>query len=251
MRRLTSGFLVSMLAATSLSAATYTVTNTADSGAGSLRQAIIDANGTPGVADTIAFNIPGAGAHTITPASPLPTITDARDDRRLHAARLERQHERPGPARQLRPPHRARRHQLRRGNGQRRSALQGNFAFVVRGLVINRAPSSAIQVITANGVVEGCFLGVDPTGVIGRSNNLGVLVESATNVRIGGQLPAERNVIAANAATQLGYGCLSGRRNGSLDRRQFHRCRRDRRGGPRPTGRETRPASPSASGRPT
>src|SRR2546425_8502163 len=56
-------------------AATFTVTNTADSGAGSLRQAIIDANNNAG-ADTIAFLIPGVGVQTITPASPLPTITD-------------------------------------------------------------------------------------------------------------------------------------------------------------------------------
>ena len=43
---------------------TFTVTSTADSGAGSLRQAILDANATPG-ADTIAFNIIGRGVHTI------------------------------------------------------------------------------------------------------------------------------------------------------------------------------------------
>ncbi len=46
-------------------AATFTVTSTADSGAGSLRRAIADAAGIAG-ADTIAFNIPGAGVHTIT-----------------------------------------------------------------------------------------------------------------------------------------------------------------------------------------
>ena len=55
---------------------TYTVTSTADSGAGSLRQAILDANANPG-ADTIAFNIVGSGVHTIAPASALPAITDA------------------------------------------------------------------------------------------------------------------------------------------------------------------------------
>src|SRR5438445_8411434 len=54
---------------------TLTVTNTNDSGAGSLRQAIIDANANPG-ADLINFNIPGAGAHTITLLSDLPEITD-------------------------------------------------------------------------------------------------------------------------------------------------------------------------------
>src|SRR5262249_60903303 len=42
----------------------------------SLRQAILDANANPGL-DTIAFNIPGAGVHTITPATPLDTITEA------------------------------------------------------------------------------------------------------------------------------------------------------------------------------
>ena len=47
---------------------TYTVTSTADSGAGTLRQAILDANANPG-ADTIAFNIVGSGVHTIAPAS--------------------------------------------------------------------------------------------------------------------------------------------------------------------------------------
>lgn len=40
-------------------AATYTVTSLADAGAGSLRQAIVDANGNPG-ADTIAFAVTGA-----------------------------------------------------------------------------------------------------------------------------------------------------------------------------------------------
>ncbi len=55
---------------------TFTVTNTNDSGAGSLRQAIIDANGSAGV-DTIDFNIAGAGVHIIAPALVLPTITGA------------------------------------------------------------------------------------------------------------------------------------------------------------------------------
>src|SRR5262249_18463253 len=52
----------------------YPVTTTADSGPGSLRQAILDANTTTGVA-TITFAIPGSGVHTIGPRSKLPTIT--------------------------------------------------------------------------------------------------------------------------------------------------------------------------------
>ncbi|MDQ4120908.1 MAG: hypothetical protein M3209_05635 [Acidobacteriota bacterium] len=59
-------------------AATFTVTNTADSGGGSLRQAILNANASAG-ADTINFNIAGGGVHTILPqgANPLPEITDS------------------------------------------------------------------------------------------------------------------------------------------------------------------------------
>jgi hypothetical protein len=54
-------------------AATYAVTNTNDSGAGSLRQAIIDANANAG-ADTIVFGVGVTG--TITLASHYPNLTD-------------------------------------------------------------------------------------------------------------------------------------------------------------------------------
>ncbi len=68
--------LVLLCAAGSLAAATFTVTSTADSGAGSLRQAITDANNAGGT-DTVAFNIAGSGPHTIALATPLPAITFA------------------------------------------------------------------------------------------------------------------------------------------------------------------------------
>ena len=57
----------------------FLVTNTLDSGPGSLRQAMLDANATPNVGgpDVIRFSIPGAGRTTIQPLSILPTITDA------------------------------------------------------------------------------------------------------------------------------------------------------------------------------
>ncbi len=59
---------------------TYTVTNTADAGFGSLRQAILDANaqqvtgGQRCAPHSIVFAIPGTGLHTIQPVSPLPTF---------------------------------------------------------------------------------------------------------------------------------------------------------------------------------
>ena len=55
--------------------ASFVVTNTNDSGAGSLRQAILDANANEG-AETITFAIPGSGRHTITLANALPAITE-------------------------------------------------------------------------------------------------------------------------------------------------------------------------------
>src|SRR5439155_6200944 len=52
---------------------TFTVTSANDTGAGSLRQAIADANNHAGV-NTLHFDLP-ADAHTIRPNSVLPTIT--------------------------------------------------------------------------------------------------------------------------------------------------------------------------------
>ncbi len=76
MRRLSciANFTLAVLAPLAAPAATFTVTSVNDSGAGSLRQAILDANAAAG-ADTIGFNITGSGVHTLTPASALPAIT--------------------------------------------------------------------------------------------------------------------------------------------------------------------------------
>src|SRR5580765_6648101 len=59
-----------------VSAATFTVTTTNDTGAGSLRAAINSANGTGGSTNLIQFNIlPTNTLQTITPVTQLPTIT--------------------------------------------------------------------------------------------------------------------------------------------------------------------------------
>lgn len=61
---------------TSNGGTTITVTNTNDSGLGSLRQAILCANADP-VLDNIEFNIPGSGPYVIQPLTNLPTISDS------------------------------------------------------------------------------------------------------------------------------------------------------------------------------
>src|SRR4051812_4310875 len=68
------------LLALSLHAGTYVVNSTADSGGGTLRDAIIQAdNGVCSIPCSIVFNIPGpvpdSGYFTIKPLSPLPPIT--------------------------------------------------------------------------------------------------------------------------------------------------------------------------------
>lgn len=63
------------IASASAHAATFDVTNTDDSGKGSLRQAIYDANSTGG-ADMITFSIPGSGEQVIKLDSELPPILD-------------------------------------------------------------------------------------------------------------------------------------------------------------------------------
>ena len=57
-----------------ISAAALAVINTSDSGAGSLRQAILNTNAGPG-GDAIEFGIPGSGVQTISTLSSLPAIT--------------------------------------------------------------------------------------------------------------------------------------------------------------------------------
>ncbi|HET7138406.1 MAG TPA: NosD domain-containing protein, partial [Gaiellaceae bacterium] len=65
--------VVAMVLVPQALAGTFTVTTNADSGGGSLRQAILDANAAAG-SDTITFAV-GTGLQRITLASPLPAIT--------------------------------------------------------------------------------------------------------------------------------------------------------------------------------
>src|SRR5204863_7896560 len=170
---------------------TFTVTNTNTIGAGSLRQAILDANANPG-ADTIVFNIPGAGVHTIMLAFFLPTITDP--------VTIDGTTQ-PGfagsPIVEL--------------NGANAGLTNGiNItagSSTVRGLVINRFmgnnPTSGNGIfLEKNGgnVIEGNFIGTDVTGTQALGNTwAGVQVTcGSANNRIGGTATSARNIISGN-----------------------------------------------------
>ena len=162
---------------------TFVVTNTSDSGAGSLRQAILDANARVGP-DTITFAIPGAGVRTITLASLLPAITDP--------VTIDGTTQ-PGfggtPIVEL------------NGNGLGGNGLgvsAGNTT--IRGLAINRFAQGISLVTSGGNIIEGNYIGTDTTGTIARPNSTaGILIGSANN-RIGGSSPGSGNLISGNGS---------------------------------------------------
>jgi hypothetical protein len=173
-----------------LAPATFTVLNTNDSGADSLRQAILAANAAPG-ADSIQFNIGGGGVQTIAPLSALPAITGAVT---IDGA------SQPGyagsPLIELNGA----------GAGSANGLLITAGNSTVRGLVINRFSGSGIALQTNGGnAIEGNYIGTDVTGSLKLSNALhGISVTNGASLnRIGTNGDdvadaAERNVISGN-----------------------------------------------------
>ena len=160
---------------------TFLVTNTSDTGAGSLRQAIEDANASPGM-DSIHFAIPGAGPHSIAPLSDLPTVSDPV---------VIDGFTQPGSSPNTHPFGHGTNAKLRiELDGAGLMLTGGNST--VRGLVINR-----VALFSDNNVIEGNFIGTNVAGIAGSSNGLGIHVESSHN-RIGGMNPGARNLISFN-----------------------------------------------------
>jgi hypothetical protein len=176
-------------------AATFTVTNTDDSGAGSLRQAITDANNNPG-ADTIVFAIPGAGVHTITPATNLPYFEEP--------VTIDG-YSQPGSAENTDPVG-TNAVLLIELDGSSANDLGLNFnggASTIQGLVINNW-NTAIRLGGLGGsVVRGCFVGTDPTGMLARPNSVAI-DSGAVGDLIGGTDPADRNLVSGNTAGIFG-----------------------------------------------
>ena len=183
------------------------VTNTADSGAGSLRQAILNANAmingpTP---DVITFNIPGAGVHTIQPTSALPVIGEGV---------LIDGYSQPGASGNT----------LATGtnavlqielSGANLSATTNILLAVlgsdttIRGLIMNQAAGStgsgttlALMSLASNARIEGNFIGTNAVGTAAAANpGSGIRLDNVSNSTIGGATPAARNLISGN-----GYG---------------------------------------------
>ena len=182
-------------------AATYTVTSTNDSGPGSLRQAILDANASPG-ADLINFAIPGSGVQTISPQSPLPPITEA--------VTIDG-YTQPGAVCSSWPYSPL--IELDGTNAGRSNGLTiAADTVAVRGLVINRFNGNGIAVTAGSGAeITGNFIGTDPTGASARPNGSGVstfrrIGEPSPRALIGGTGPCARNLISGNGGGVLLLG---------------------------------------------
>ena len=179
---------------------TFTVTNTNDSGAGSLRQAILDANNTPG-ADVINFNISGSEVHTISPISPLPTITEAVTINGYSQPGATPNTLAVGTNANL----------LIELEGSKLATPHHGLAIgasnsTIKGLVINRFGNSGIY-ITDNpsptpvgNRIEGNFIGTDPSGTQDFPGNGddGITIDDSSSNTVGGTSLASRNLISGN-----------------------------------------------------
>lgn len=189
----------------------FVVTNTDDSGAGSLRQALLDANAAPNtdvsVADQIEFNIPTtdpgydpvSATFKIAPLTELPAITE-----KILLDALTQ----PNASCASWPPN-----LLIELDGSNlsgpldrglvlQSAADGS---TVRGFVINRFPGDGLVLVNSDdNAVECNFLGTDVSGQSAAGNRNGLLLdEFSTDNRIGGSSPARRNLISGNIANGI------------------------------------------------
>jgi hypothetical protein len=179
----------------SYASTTFFVTNTNDSGAGALRQAILDANASAG-ADVIDFNISGSGVQTIKPSTALPTLTEQ--------VTIDG-YTQPGASENT----------LAVGdNAVLKVELDGTNVPDANGLEIANSSNSVIKGLVINGFgtgvfiqgdsvanrVEGNFIGTDPTGTLDKGNHFdGVdMFQGPSGTVVGGSTPAARNVISGN-----------------------------------------------------
>ena len=172
---------------------TFSVLNTGDGGAGSLRQAILDSNAATGATNTIDFSIPGSGVQTIEPVSPLPAITSP-----VLIDGLSQPGYAGTPLIELNGS---------QGGGGDGLTITG-AGVTVRGLDIDSFSQGAGIHLTGAGAtgdwIYGNFLGTDPTGTQAEPNDYGVEIDGEASDNLigtngdGVNDAAERNLISGN-----------------------------------------------------
>jgi hypothetical protein len=167
----------------------FMVTNTDDSGAGSLRQTILDANAASGT-NSIAFAIDGTGVHTIQPGSALPNVTAPLVIDGTTQPGFER-----SPLIEL--------------NGSA-AGPDANGLFIragnstVKGLIVNGFAQAAIELTGGgNNTVAGNYIGTDSAGTTAVANGEGILLTFTSNNTIGGTTAEARNLISGNLGSGI------------------------------------------------
>jgi uncharacterized repeat protein (TIGR01451 family) len=186
--------------------APFMVMNTADSGAGSLRQAILDSNAAPppaGSTNLIEFNIPttdpgynaASQSWTIAPQSSLPTVT---------APAFINGYTQTGASPNTNPPGQGKNTILNiELNGGSAPVLLNGLTIsagnsTVSGLVINGCNIGIDLTGSGGDTIAGNFIGTDVTGKQRAGSNTGLELDSVGNVTIGGTPPGAGNVISGN-----------------------------------------------------
>ena len=165
----------------------------------SLREAINAANAIEGL-NIIAFNIPGAGPHTIQPSSALPTITDPV---------IIDGYTQPGASPNINPVGQGLNTVLKieldgsiGGTNAAGFSLLGG-SIMVRGIAINRFEVGIKMGGQPGNSIEGNFIGTDVTGTIALGNRIGIHISSGPNNIIGGSEPQAHNLISGNTAQSV------------------------------------------------
>jgi len=189
----------------------FGVTTTSDSGPGSLRQAILDANANPGP-DTITFCLTGAGPHTISPMSMLPSIVDPViiDGETQFGARCNSS----GPEDATNAMLLIELNGASAGAGAHGLNITAGGS-TVRGLVINRFAGSGIRIAVNGGnKIECNFIGTDVTGTAALGNQMdGVTIQDSPMHVIGGSTGSARNVISGNVMSGVAIAGTSSTMN--------------------------------------
>ena len=189
--RLTDSLGTSIDAVTSV-VSPFVVMNGNDSGAGSLRRAITNSNSAPGV-QTISFNFPGAGPHTIAPLSNLPVIIDT-----IVIDATTQAGYGGSPVVELSGIN------IPSGGIGLKATSNGNF---IKGLAVNRWSSTGIYLHQGGGSsLAGNYVGTDTTGTQAKPNQIGISSHLSPNNSIGDGTLAGRNVISGNFVGLIEWG---------------------------------------------
>jgi hypothetical protein len=174
-----------------LAPAVFTVTNGNDSGAGSLRQALLDSNAAGPGPNVIDFNVTDRRSRTIILRSPLPAVT---------MPALIDGASQPGFVQANAPQIAVVGDQA--GNGARGLVLAADGC-TVRGLAVGNflSPGAAGIAVESNGdTIVGNYIGTDTTGASDTPNLDGVFVtRTATGTNGSANTVIEYNLIAGNS----------------------------------------------------